>query len=169
MSSLVTLAAITDGTSNTAILSEWVRYTSGSTQVAAQIFQDKTDSAKVSTPLATLARNCQAATVTAVATTSLASSDDGIKGIDWLFQHCGAGGCYSHINTPNKKACYFTGSNTAGHPTSTMAGASSRHPGGVNVAFLDGSVKFIKDSVSQQSWWGIATKAGGEVISADSY
>jgi hypothetical protein len=39
----------------------------------------------------------------------------------------------------------------------------------VNVGFLDGSVKFIKDSVSNQTWWAIATKAGGEVIDASSY
>jgi prepilin-type processing-associated H-X9-DG protein len=49
-----------------------------------------------------------------------------------------------------------------------MVNASSYHPGGVNVGFLDGSVKFVKDSVSPQTWWGIATKAGGEVISSDS-
>jgi prepilin-type N-terminal cleavage/methylation domain-containing protein/prepilin-type processing-associated H-X9-DG protein len=168
-SNTVTLATVSDGTSNTAILSEWVRYASGSSQVTAQIYQDKTDSAKVATPLLTLTRNCQAATTLAVASTSLTSSDDGIKGVDWLYQHCGAGGCYSHINTPNKKGCYFTGSNTAGHPTSTMIGPSSKHPGGVNLAFLDGSVRFVKDSVSQQTWWAIATQSGGEVISADSF
>jgi hypothetical protein len=39
----------------------------------------------------------------------------------------------------------------------------------VNVGFLDGSVKFVKDSVSQATWWALGTKAGGEVISADSY
>ena len=50
-----------------------------------------------------------------------------------------------------------------------MIGASSYHPGGVNVGFLDGSVKFIKDSVSLQTWGAIATKAGGEVVSSDSY
>jgi prepilin-type N-terminal cleavage/methylation domain-containing protein/prepilin-type processing-associated H-X9-DG protein len=167
-SSTVTLATITDGTSNTALMSEWVRYTTGTTKVSAQIYQDKTDSAKVAAALATLARNCQAATLPAAASTNLMSSDDGIKGVDWLYQHCGAGGCYSHVNTPNKRGCYFTGSNTAGHPTSTLVGASSNHPGGVNMVFLDGSVRFVKDSVSQQTWWGIATKAGGEVISADS-
>jgi prepilin-type processing-associated H-X9-DG protein len=169
MSTTVTLASITDGTSNTAIWSEFVRYGPGSVQVASSIFQDTKDSAKVAGVLATIAANCQAATAIAPQTTSLSSSDDGVKGIDWLFQHCGAGGCYSHINTPNRKACYFTGSNTAGHPTSTIIGASSKHPGGVNVVTLDGSVKFVKDSVSQQTWWALATKAGGEVISADSY
>jgi prepilin-type processing-associated H-X9-DG protein len=50
-----------------------------------------------------------------------------------------------------------------------MVGPSSNHPGGVNVGFLDGSVKFIKDSVNLGTWAALATKAGGEVISADSY
>jgi prepilin-type processing-associated H-X9-DG protein len=133
-----------------------------------QIYQDTVDSAKVAAPLLTLATDCQAAVTIAPAATGVAS-DDGLKGVDWLFQHCGAGGCYSHVMTPNKKACYFTGSKTAGHPTSTMVGASSFHPGGVNVAFLDGSVRFIKDSVSQPTWWALATKAGGEIVSSDSY
>ena len=146
-----------------------MKYASGTTQQHAQIYQDTKDSAKVVTALATIASDCQAATAIAVPTTSLASSDDGIKGVEWLFQHCGAGGCYSHIQTPNKKACYFTGSSTAGHPTSTIVGASSNHAGGVNVTFLDGSVKFVKDSVSQQTWWAIATKANGEVVDASSY
>jgi hypothetical protein len=39
----------------------------------------------------------------------------------------------------------------------------------VNVSFLDGSVKFIKNSVSPQTWGSLATKAGGEVISSDGY
>jgi hypothetical protein len=39
----------------------------------------------------------------------------------------------------------------------------------VNVGFLDGSVKFIKDSISYQTWGSIATKSGGEIVSADSY
>jgi hypothetical protein len=39
----------------------------------------------------------------------------------------------------------------------------------VNVALLEGSVRFIKNSVSNAAWWAMATKAGGEVISGDSY
>jgi prepilin-type N-terminal cleavage/methylation domain-containing protein/prepilin-type processing-associated H-X9-DG protein len=167
-STLVTIASILDGTSNTAVFSEYVRYRNNFQNGTWQIYQDALDSAKVATPLAQLAADCQAATVVAPASTGLAA-DDGMKGVDWLYQHCGAGGCYSHINTPNKKACYFAGSKTAGHPTSTMIGASSYHPGGVNVVLLDGSVKFIKDTVSQQTWWALATRAGGEVISADTY
>jgi prepilin-type N-terminal cleavage/methylation domain-containing protein/prepilin-type processing-associated H-X9-DG protein len=47
--------------------------------------------------------------------------------------------------------------------------ASSNHPGGVNVLFCDGSVKFMKNTVSYQTWWALGTRANGEVISADSY
>ena len=50
-----------------------------------------------------------------------------------------------------------------------MLAASSRHPGGVNVAFADGSVHFVKSSVSPISWYALATVAGGEVLSSDSY
>jgi len=46
---------------------------------------------------------------------------------------------------------------------------SSFHPGGVNMAFGDGSVKFIKDTVNAYTWWAINTIGNGEVISADAY
>jgi prepilin-type N-terminal cleavage/methylation domain-containing protein/prepilin-type processing-associated H-X9-DG protein len=47
--------------------------------------------------------------------------------------------------------------------------ARSYHSGGVNVLFSDGSVKFIKDSVNIYSWRAVSTKDGGEVIDASSY
>ena len=52
---------------------------------------------------------------------------------------------------------------------STFSNADSYHPGGVNVLMGDGSVKFIKDSINQSTWWSLGTIGGGEVISADSY
>jgi prepilin-type N-terminal cleavage/methylation domain-containing protein/prepilin-type processing-associated H-X9-DG protein len=47
--------------------------------------------------------------------------------------------------------------------------AQSCHPGGVNILLADGSVRFVKDSINQATWWALGTKARGEVISADSY
>jgi prepilin-type N-terminal cleavage/methylation domain-containing protein/prepilin-type processing-associated H-X9-DG protein len=48
-------------------------------------------------------------------------------------------------------------------------GLGSFHPGGANVAFADGSVRFIKSSTALQTMWGLASKDQGEVISSDSY
>ncbi|WP_165251101.1 H-X9-DG-CTERM domain-containing protein [Paludisphaera soli] len=50
-----------------------------------------------------------------------------------------------------------------------MKPASSYHPGVVNAAMADGSVRAIKESVNQQIWMGLSTRIGGEVVSADSY
>ena len=47
--------------------------------------------------------------------------------------------------------------------------ASSYHPGGVNVLFADGSVRFVKDSVNIKTWWALGTKDYGETVSSDSY
>jgi prepilin-type processing-associated H-X9-DG protein len=56
-----------------------------------------------------------------------------------------------------------------GGPTYMSLAASSRHPGGVNTLFADGSVRFIKDTISPVAWRGLGTVAGGEVLSADQY
>ncbi len=48
-------------------------------------------------------------------------------------------------------------------------GMSSYHPGGANILLADGSVRFLKDSTSLPTVWALGTRAGGEVISADSY
>jgi prepilin-type processing-associated H-X9-DG protein/prepilin-type N-terminal cleavage/methylation domain-containing protein len=48
-------------------------------------------------------------------------------------------------------------------------GFHSLHPGGANFAFADGSVKFIKDSVSVPTYRALGTRAGNEVISDDQY
>jgi prepilin-type N-terminal cleavage/methylation domain-containing protein/prepilin-type processing-associated H-X9-DG protein len=47
--------------------------------------------------------------------------------------------------------------------------ATSNHPGGVNVLLGDGSVRFVKNSIDRKTWWSLGTKAGGEVLSADSF
>jgi prepilin-type processing-associated H-X9-DG protein len=52
---------------------------------------------------------------------------------------------------------------------SGSAPPNSNHPGGVNIGFADGSVRFVKDSVSVQTWWALGTRSSGEVVSSDSY
>ncbi len=50
-----------------------------------------------------------------------------------------------------------------------LAGIYAFHPGGANVLMADGSVKFIKATVSGDVISALASRAGGEVISSDAY
>jgi prepilin-type N-terminal cleavage/methylation domain-containing protein/prepilin-type processing-associated H-X9-DG protein len=58
---------------------------------------------------------------------------------------------------------------TCGAVFSGYHNATSNHPGGVNVTFADGSVRFVQSSISMTTWWALGTKANGEVVSSDSY
>ena len=42
--------------------------------------------------------------------------------------------------------------------------ARSRHPGGVNVAFCDGSIHFISNAIQLGTWQALGTMDGGEVV-----
>jgi prepilin-type N-terminal cleavage/methylation domain-containing protein/prepilin-type processing-associated H-X9-DG protein len=77
---------------------------------------------------------------------------------------------YMHWTTPNTVPCQNSADPLVGFvgPWSS-ASATSLHPGGVNVCFADGSVHFIKSSIGFQPWWGLGTRAGGEVIGSDQY
>ena len=55
-----------------------------------------------------------------------------------------------------------------GGPTYSAVTPRSYHSGGVNALFGDGSVHFIKNSISGTTWRALGTVGGGEVISADS-
>jgi prepilin-type N-terminal cleavage/methylation domain-containing protein/prepilin-type processing-associated H-X9-DG protein len=163
---IVKFASITDGLSNTAIWSEWVRGKNETNSRGVHQIYTAATSLNGTTPIPLLT------TYTACKNAGTkAAIFSGQKGAKWFNDACYQGGGYSHIMTPNLSACMWTPSGTnpaGGGQYRTIAGASSYHPGGVNVGFLDGSVHFVKNSVSQQAWWGIATKAGGEVISASS-
>ena len=48
-------------------------------------------------------------------------------------------------------------------------GFRSQHPGGINVALADGSVRFLKETINMFVIRALSTRARGEVISADAY
>jgi prepilin-type N-terminal cleavage/methylation domain-containing protein/prepilin-type processing-associated H-X9-DG protein len=52
---------------------------------------------------------------------------------------------------------------------SSYSNAQSNHSGGANFLMADGSVRFIKDTVSQKTYLALGTRAGNEVVSSDSY
>jgi prepilin-type N-terminal cleavage/methylation domain-containing protein len=61
------------------------------------------------------------------------------------------------------------GCNDQGTEGNEYVGTRSRHPGGVVTVFGDGSVHFMKNSISAMTWVALGTISGGEVISSDSY
>ena len=56
-----------------------------------------------------------------------------------------------------------------GDPRGDVNQFFSRHPGGVNFLFADGHVAFLKTSMNYNAYLALASRAGGEVVSADSY
>jgi prepilin-type N-terminal cleavage/methylation domain-containing protein/prepilin-type processing-associated H-X9-DG protein len=97
------------------------------------------------------------------------------RGERWVIQDEFRGGFYSHTSSPNRKSCSYSGgvngadSNIASFVYEAISTASSSHPGGVNVLFGDGSVRFVKTSVNYQVWYALGSRAGGEVLSADAF
>jgi prepilin-type processing-associated H-X9-DG protein len=170
---------ITDGTSNTIAFSEALVGNPGQSGG----YSTYRGQAVMSVP-AILAANFynanqnQAAIFTALAACNAAFAGPAANGQNnqWrgIYFEVGANGMtwFNTIVPPNSKQypwgdCRDQG---GGWPDeSTFANASSNHPGGVNVCFADGSVRFVKDSINMSTWWALGTKDGGEVISSDSY
>jgi prepilin-type N-terminal cleavage/methylation domain-containing protein/prepilin-type processing-associated H-X9-DG protein len=156
------IAAVTDGTSQTAFFSEKRRgrgtpdprsdlYAMGDAMSLAQTYQQCTS-----------------------LDTQMAMVLSSRMGAAWAV---GSMTCveYNHVSTPNSRSCgaMMTGGMMMG-PTAMVNMAiqvppSSAHPGGVNVLFGDGSVHFIKDSVALNVWRALGTRNGGEVLSNSDY
>jgi prepilin-type N-terminal cleavage/methylation domain-containing protein/prepilin-type processing-associated H-X9-DG protein len=91
------------------------------------------------------------------------------RGYRWA--SCSEGSVFNVAQTPNPafNVCRPQCSANCSDNGSISLPASSSHPGGINATMADGSVKFLKSTIAQQTWWALGTRAGGEVISADQY
>ena len=85
---------------------------------------------------------------------------------------------FMSYNTPNSGLDLLdfckTDSNDAVMPCSTQTTtyyvtSRSKHSGGVNVAFGDGSVRFFSDSIGMDTWRALSSMAGDEIVSGNSY
>jgi prepilin-type N-terminal cleavage/methylation domain-containing protein/prepilin-type processing-associated H-X9-DG protein len=63
--------------------------------------------------------------------------------------------------------CSAGGANTL--QAAGMFNMSSLHPGGANILLCDGSVRFLKNSVTMPIVWALGSRAQGEILSSDSY
>jgi prepilin-type processing-associated H-X9-DG protein len=180
----VRIASITDGTSNTGLISERLLgipspYPSPVSAVGVNNFNRCVIHSKTSA--ATSGLNTGAAgALTMYQTCSSAPGTQAVRFCGSAEQWIGAvpswlvWQSYNHFGTPNQFGC-SNDSDASGLTASyyvTPLGSAppgSNHPGGVNVAFADGSVHFIKNSISPPTWWALGSRALGEVVSSDSY
>ena len=65
--------------------------------------------------------------------------------------------------------CVSLGSNAWWTPSGAgaYAGARSRHPGGVNASMADGSVHFMSNSIDTVTWRSLATRAGNDPVNVN--
>ncbi|MGE3822009.1 MAG: DUF1559 domain-containing protein, partial [Isosphaeraceae bacterium] len=70
---------------------------------------------------------------------------------------------------PGCTAGVFGSSNWNCRFSYAAGGFKSRHPGGANMLFADGSVKFMKQTIALPIHCALGSRNGGEVISADAY
>jgi prepilin-type processing-associated H-X9-DG protein len=95
-----------------------------------------------------------------------------LRGFSWAngeYRTC----LYNHRRLPNDPEIDCLGVNMATADPRLMyagygwRGARSRHPGGVNVLWADGSSRFMADGVEAAVWQAVATRSGGEVVAAE--
>jgi prepilin-type N-terminal cleavage/methylation domain-containing protein/prepilin-type processing-associated H-X9-DG protein len=82
---------------------------------------------------------------------------------------------FTAVYSPNTVVTYSSGGTTydvdfitatEANLGDTYAAVTSRsyHTGGVNVVLMDGSVRFVSNSIPQATWRALATRAGGEIV-----
>ena len=94
-------------------------------------------------------------------------------GHDWGIGSMGAT-LFNTIAPPNStqykwSACRTDCGGTCDGASMDYSNAGSYHPGGSNFLMADGSVKFLKSTIALPTYWGLGSRAGGEVISSDQY
>ena len=143
---------ILDGLSHTLLMAKWI---TGSIEID---FNNKLGNAYFVNPVKADKSNFE--NFNDVCSIFVATSKGQIfnnKGSSWLQSGLGYT-LYNHNLKPNNNSCFNGFGVNEGSWTS-----SSHHFSGANIFFADGSVNFLKDSVSLLVWRGLGTKSGGEV------
>jgi len=165
------LSAVVDGTSNTVAFAE---STVSSTSTNAR--QKLMGLTSVSLPAASVQLNAfsnAAGVKSGIAACTAAWNAGTIKndvqrGDNWVHGAM-AMTLFNTIVVPNGEANEWAYCSANSGSLANFSNADSYHAGGVNVLMGDGSIKFVKNSINQITWWGLGTIAGGEVIGGDAY
>jgi prepilin-type N-terminal cleavage/methylation domain-containing protein/prepilin-type processing-associated H-X9-DG protein len=147
-------SGIYDGTSNTAFFSEKMRG-DGNPSPRADMFVMPNQS--------TLDATCMTCCALDPSTATPLTSK---QGNSWVMgEMCCT--TYNHVFTPNTTTCAGIGFPGNMANMAMQVPPSSWHPGGVNVLFGDGSVRFILNGIDLQTWRAIGTRNGGEYFNLD--
>jgi prepilin-type N-terminal cleavage/methylation domain-containing protein/prepilin-type processing-associated H-X9-DG protein len=172
-----TIASLSDGTSNTIAVTEALVGATGTQNYRWYKAGLNSSYASRSNPLMVRDARSNLAAIMAVVQECQAAivnpSRFSNKGYRW---QVGAPG-FTMINivlTPNPPnvtfaTCRWDCNDGCGVDFGQLQSPSSNHPGGVNVGFADGSVKFVKSTINQATWMALGSRDGGEVVSADSF
>ena len=146
------MASILDGTSNTIVFSEKLRG-NGSPDPRTDM---KTMPNQIT--LDTAYATCRS--LNPQTATPLTSK----QGYSWVMgEMCCT--TYNHVDTPNTVTCAGIGFPGNMANMAMVVPPSSYHAQGVNVSFADGSVRFISNTITLQSWRAMGTINRGEVVS----
>jgi prepilin-type processing-associated H-X9-DG protein len=147
--SRVRMADVLDGLSNTALFSEHLK--------GPGFPKPRTDMFVISNQTSLDATYQTCTTINTATATPLTSK----WGWSWVMgENCCT--LYNHVSPPNTNTCAgfpFPGSMTN---MAMQVPPTSNHPGGVNMAMGDGSVRFCVNTVDLATFRAIGTRAGGE-------
>jgi prepilin-type N-terminal cleavage/methylation domain-containing protein/prepilin-type processing-associated H-X9-DG protein len=173
--SIGTIAGVTDGSSNTICFFERLRGSGGTSSIARKgdVFQGGPGSQwgmptyVISNPKDLTYFNTQVTPACVLYAQQNPTATWPYGGQWWSAgEYTNSVGNFNYTPNSNSPDCSAWGGVGTGLGNFS---ARSAHPGGVNVAMCDGSVRFIKDSISQVNWLSLGTRNGGEVLSSDSY
>ncbi len=147
-------ADVTDGLSHTAAISEWLLGPGPSIKDSRRSTYSTIGPLLAASDLATFAAHCREM---GPEFANLSPS----KGERWTMYDYRET-LYNHIMNINERSC-----SNAGYIQQGAWTAGSLHPGGVNVLFADGHVKFTAEHISRPVWKAIGSRDGGEIVSED--